>query len=164
MYYAIVKNNNVERGLFSPESIVSNDVTYPKNIFTVWSVDELIAIGIYPYSEVKDDGRFYDFGSLSYDIQATEVIGTYVSTAKNLNDIKEQMISEVKRTASQYLSTTDWLAIREYEGGDSIPDDVKTKRATVRTESNTKETEINTLTSISEIENYDTDFVSLPKS
>ena len=162
MYYAIVKNNNVERVLFSPESIVSNDVTYPKNIFTVWSVDELIAIGIYPYSEVKDDGRFYDFGSLSYDIQAKEVVGTYVSTAKNLDDIKEQMINDVKRTASQYLSTGDWLAIREYEGGDTIPTDVKTKRSAVRAESNTKEAEINTLTTITKIKNYDTDFVSLP--
>jgi hypothetical protein len=37
-------------------------------------------------------------------------------------------------TDGAYLSSTDWYAVRYAEAGTSIPDDVKTKRASFRTE------------------------------
>ena len=47
------------------------------------------------------------------------------------------------------------MAIREMEGGEAMPADVKTYRAAVRTESNDKEAEINALADMDAIKTYE---------
>ena len=39
---------------------------------------------------------------------------------------------EINETARAYLASTDWMAVREAEGGTAMPSDVKTKRAAER--------------------------------
>lgn len=39
--------------------------------------------------------------------------------------------------AKNYLASTDYLSIREYEGGEPMPIEIKTKRAEARTTINT---------------------------
>lgn len=38
----------------------------------------------------------------------------------------------INETARAYLASTDWMAVREAEGGTAMPADVKTKRAAER--------------------------------
>ena len=38
----------------------------------------------------------------------------------------------INETARAYLASTDWMAVREAEGGTAMPSDVKTKRAAER--------------------------------
>ena len=50
------------------------DIQYPRNIFVLWSKEELAAIGIKPYREVRSDSRYYSDGALT----RTEVDGEMV--------------------------------------------------------------------------------------
>ena len=45
--WALVENNQVTQVYTKPKAITIGDVSYPQNIFMLWSSDELEAIGIY---------------------------------------------------------------------------------------------------------------------
>lgn len=149
-----VSDNKVVKVIPHPTPITIGGIQYPKQIFQKWSNAELKAIDLFPYSENTVDGRFYQRGSLSYEIKSDEVIGTYAQTALDNDDIKNKMIAQVKRQASRHLENTDWMAWREGEGGTAIPDDVKTYRTAIRKESNDKETEIKALSNLDAIKLY----------
>jgi len=152
--FAQIKDGSVVQVIPRPVPLTINEIQYPKNIFQLWSNEELKAIDLLPYSENTVDNRFYIRGNLSYEVKADEVIGTYAQTAKDNDDLKNRMIEQVKRQASRHLESTDWMAIRASEGGSAIPDAVKTYRTAVRKESNDKETEIKALSNLDAIKLY----------
>ena len=45
--YALVEDNNITKLINNPKSLVIGDIRYPSKIFSVWSMSELNAIGIY---------------------------------------------------------------------------------------------------------------------
>ncbi|PSR08339.1 MAG: hypothetical protein C7M88_10190, partial [Candidatus Arcticimaribacter sp.] len=55
------------------------DVQYPRNIFVLWSKEELAAIGIKPYSETRLDSRYYNQGALTRAESDGEIVGTYAA-------------------------------------------------------------------------------------
>ena len=65
------------------------------------------------------------------------------------------MIAKVKTQVGARLSQTDWMVVRASEGGTAVPSDVTTYRTAIRTEGNTKETEINALTTIDDVIAYE---------
>ena len=65
------------------------------------------------------------------------------------------MIAKVKTQVGARLSQTDWMVVRATEGGTAVPSDVTTYRTAIRTEGNTKETEINALTTIDDVIAYE---------
>lgn len=150
MYYAIVKDGQVERVLFSPETVEINEVKHPKAIFDLWTDAELIAGGIYPYEESKSDGRFYDHGALTYDVQASKVVGTYAGIPKDLTLLQTSAIALVKRQAGDILSKTDWMVIKVQELGLTLDPAIATYRESVRARSNTIETSISSCTTLDE--------------
>jgi hypothetical protein len=150
-----VTGGQVERVISSPINITVDNVTHPKSIFTKWTKPELKIIGIYPYREDSIDQRYYNTGTVSYAIGADEVVGSYTSTDKNVAPLKEGMIIQTRSTASGLLARDDWMSIREAEGGTAMPDDIKTYRAAIRTESGTKETEINALSDLDAVKGYE---------
>ena len=152
--FAQVKDGAVVQVIPSPTPLTIGDIQYPKNIFQLWSKAELKAIDLLPYSENTVDSRFYQRGSLSYEVKADKVVGTYAQTALDNDDLKNRMIEKVKRQASRHLEATDWMAIRASEGGSAIPDAVKIYRTAVRKESNDKETEIKNLSDLDAIKLY----------
>jgi hypothetical protein len=122
-----------------PKEMVINDVRYPKQIFK--DADFLAELGITSYTpEAKADGRYY--------------IGT-TDNPKDVTQLKKDMITKVKEQVSNRLLQTDWMVIRAYEGGTAVPSDVTTYRTAIRTEGNTKETEINALTTIDDVIAYE---------
>ena len=153
--WAQVSGDSVIRIISSPIALEINSIQYPRNIFTVWSASELKDIGIYPYSETRIDGRYHNPGSLSYDVGADAVIGTYDSTDRDVAELKKGMLQQTKDIAANFLSRDDWMVIREAEGGTVMPDDIKTYRTAIRKESNDKETAINALSNLDAIKLYE---------
>ena len=153
--WAQVSNNEVVRVLAHPSNIESDGVTHPKSIFTKWSAADLKAVGIYPYSSNLIDTRYHYAGEVSYVVDTDSVTGTYATTDKDIADLKKTMISNSRSTAELILARDDWMSIREAEGGTAIDSDIKTYRATVRTESGTKETEINALADLDAVKSYE---------
>ena len=150
-----VSGGEVIRVIPSPIALEINSIQYPRNIFTVWSKSELKDIGIYPYSETIVDKRYYWSGSLTYNVGVDEVTGTYETTERDIADLKKNMIRQTKDMAASLLVRDDWMVIREAEGGTAMPDNIKTYREAVRTESNEKVTAINALSDLDAIKLYD---------
>ena len=120
-----------------PKEMVINDVRYPRQIFN--DTDFLAELGITPYTPEVFDDRYY----------------TGVDVARDVSELKPLMINKVKGQVSVLLSKTDWMVIRATEGGTAVPSDVTTYRTAIRAEGNTKETEINALTTIDDIIGYE---------
>ena len=150
-----VTGGQVERVISSPTNITVDDVTHPKSIFTKWTKPELKNIGIYPYREDSVDYRYHYSGAVTYTVGADEVVGSYTETDRDVAELKEDMISQTRSLASSILARDDWMSIRAAEGGTAIPANIKTYRAAIRTESGTKEDEINTLSDLDAIKGYE---------
>jgi len=153
--WAQVHGNEVVRTMVHPVDMEVDGVTHPKSIFTKWSADDLKNIGIYPYSENTVDGRYHYSGEFTYTVNADGVVGSYATLDRDVANLKAGMIHQSKEIASHLLAKHDWMAIREFEGGEAMPADVKTYRAAVRAESNTKEAEINALADMDAIKTYE---------
>ena len=139
----------------TPRGLTIDGIQHPRNIFTLWSKAELAAIGIKPASITSVDSRYNNTGELTWDTSGEEVVGTYATTAKNAADLKKEMKASVNSIASSVLSQSDWMSIREADGGTAMPADWKTYRAAVRTTSNTKETEIDALADLDAVKAYE---------
>ena len=150
-----VSGGNVTRVINSPTSLTVNDITHPSSIFTKWTASELRNIGIYPYSEDRIDGRYHISSNVTYTVLDDKVIGSYTIIDKDVAVLKESMITQTRQTVSDILARYDWMSIREAEGGTAMPDNVKTYRAAIRTESGTKEDEINALGDLDAIKLYE---------
>ena len=174
--YAIVKDNNITQIITNPKSIVIGDVRYPAKIFSLWSQSELNNIGIYKVvtdSTNKKDDEYYINTNEEYnyaDGQVTRSWGT--ATPKQLEDknatdengvelnpvvviegLKTQKKKIVKSQASGLLTPTDWYIVKASEVADySVPSNITTFRADVRSKSNEMETQIDACTNVEELE------------
>ena len=81
---------------------------YPRNIFVLWSKEELAAIGIKPYSEVHPDQRYYTSGALTRTETDGDMVGTYAAVAKDVDALKATMLQSVKSIAGSLQSQVDW--------------------------------------------------------
>ena len=168
--YAIVEDNNITQYINFPKSVVIGDVRYPAKIFELWTTAEKEAIGIYEIIVDKTnykDPAYYNNTNSTYtfaDGQVTESWGT--ATPKRLNDenavdedgnnildddgnqvinygLKTEKKRIVKQQASGLLAPTDWYVVKASEVADySVPSNITTFRADVRTKSNEMETAI----------------------
>jgi len=139
----------------TPRGLTIDGIQHPRNIFTHWTKAELANIGIKPASITGVDSRYNNTGELTWDTSGAEAVGTYATTAKDVADLKTEMATTVNSMAAGVLSSSDWMSIRETEGGTAMPADWKTFRAAVRTTSNTKETEIDALADLDAVKAYE---------
>ena len=75
--------------------------------------------------------------------------------SESVSELKANKISELKSRANTKLQPTDWYVIRKAEIGTDIPSDVTTARAAIKSNVETKESEINALTTKASIVVYD---------
>jgi hypothetical protein len=173
--FALVENNQFVKTVSSSKGIELNGVQYPKTIFTLWTEAERNAIGLYEInvnSENKKDEAYYINTNITYAFNGGTVTGSYgTSTAKPLTNIlfteedeipsdrvvgdikqyglKEQKISIIKQQAAGLLAPTDWHVVKAAEVAEySVPTDISTYRAAVRTASNDMETKINAVADV----------------
>jgi len=167
--WALVQDGTVTKTFNYAKGFVLNDTQYPKDIFTKWSKAEKEAIGIYEVIVDKTnykDSKYYNNTNSTIAFannQVTESWGT--ATAKRLVDenavdedgnpiledgvqvinygLKTEKKRIVKDQAAGLLAKTDWYVVKATEVADyTVPADITTYRAAVRTRSNEMETAI----------------------
>ena len=165
--WALVENNQVTQVYTRPKAITIGDVSYPQNIFMLWSSDELEAIGI--YEVVVDNSNFknpsyYINTNQSFDFANDVVTASYgTATAKNLDDTTDPDTGEVTHglkwnhdqviinQAYGLLQPNDWYVVREQEAGTAIPADWSTFRADVRSTAADMQSKIDACTTVDEL-------------
>ena len=176
--YALVINNEITKYFSYPKGFTLGDLQYSKDIFTKWSVEEKEAIGIYEVvfdDSNKKDEKWYINTNQSFAFADGVVTASYgVAIPKRLNDenavdkdgnniledgvqvinygLKTKKKKIVKQQASGLLTPTDWYVVKASEVTDySVPTNIATYRASVRTKSNEMETMINNCTTVDEL-------------
>nr|MCS5551273.1 hypothetical protein [Gammaproteobacteria bacterium] len=82
-------------------------------------------------------------------------VGTYAEIDRDVDQLKEGMVSTVKGQVASKLQETDWQVIREMDGGTAMSQDLKDYRTAIRAEGNAKEAEILALTTLDEVIAYE---------
>jgi len=176
--FALVENNQFIKIVNSNKGITIGENQYPKSIFTLWSNNEREAIGIYEVqvdNTNKKDEAYYINTDVSYSFSNGAVVGVYgTATAKPLDDVlfvegdeipddkavgdvkqyglKGIEIAKIKAQAGGLLAPTDWHVVKATEVASySVPTDIATYRANVRSKSNEMETQINACTTVDEL-------------
>jgi len=176
--YALVINNEITKYFSYPKGFTLGDLQYPKDIFTKWSKLELEAIGIYEVvfdDSNKKDEKWYINTNQTFAFADGVVTASYgAAIPKRLNDenavdedgnniledgvqvinygLKTEKKKIVKQQASGLLTPTDWYVVKASEVTDySVPTNITTFRADVRTKSNEMETMINNCTTVDEL-------------
>lgn len=149
--WALVEDNNVTQVFTKPKAITIGDNQYPSNIMSVWSAEDLEAIGIYEVVQDdtnKKDKEYYINTNQSFNFADGTVTASYgTATAKALDDVtddddnvtrglKYNHKQTINEQAGGILSATDWYSIRAYDGGTAVPSNVSTHRTAVRTKAN----------------------------
>ena len=169
--WALVENNQVTQVYTRPKAITIGDVSYPQNIFMLWSSDELEAIGI--YEVVVDDSNFknpsyYINTDQSFNFANDVVTASYgTATPKALDDttttdpitgettvtpgLKSNDITVVDQQAYGYLQPNDWYVVRNQEAGTAIPADWTTYRTDVRSTATDMVSKISAVTTVDEL-------------
>ena len=103
------------------------------------------------------DSQIHDLGEIFWDSANTQF--TYPKTNKTwsqtLAELKTQKIANLKSNANSKLSQTDWVIVRDTELGNTTDQDILDDRAAIRTSCDTKESEINDLTTKAQVIQYD---------
>ena len=90
--YAIVENKKVIQTFNNPRKLIRNDVRYSTKIYSLWSVDEKKAIGLYEVEEdntKKKDEEYYinTDQTITYKTTGDKVTASYgTATAKAIAD------------------------------------------------------------------------------
>ena len=147
---------NVETGFVvnKPRGLTIDSVQYPRNIFALWSKEELAAIGVKPYSEVRPDSRYYSDGALTRTESDGEMVGTYAAIAKDVDALKETMLQSVKSIAGSLQSQVDWYWSRAAKGGTEVPSDVAAHATAIYTVMDAKESAIAALSDLAAVIAY----------
>ena len=139
----------------TPRSITKDGIRYPREIFRSLSKVELAELGITPARVVTPDQRYHNTGAETLTLVDGETVISYATTDRDVDQLKTNMKAKVKSMASSTLTQSDWMRIREEDGGTTMPADWKTYRSDVRAMSNTKEAEIDALADLDAIKAYD---------
>ena len=176
--YALVINNSIEKIFTYPKGFVLNGNQYPADIFTKWSKAEKESIGIYEvdfdHSNKKDE-TYYINTNEQFKFENNKVISYFgTATPKRLEDenavdengepilqdgvqvinygLKTEKKRIIKQQASGLLAPTDWYVVKASEvEGYTIPANISSFRAEVRTKSNEMESMIDACTTVDEL-------------
>ena len=167
--WAYIKDNKIEEIIARPKDMVIDDTRHSRRIFTVWTWNELNAIGIYTVEAgVQGDDRFEITSNPTYTFDSSnkKVTTKYTTTDKELDDVEakdedgknildidgNKLINYGLKTlaknlakiqANNYISRFNWLVERSiYDSSKAIPDEVKTYVAAIRTDCGEIETAI----------------------
>jgi hypothetical protein len=147
--FALVKADQVIKEIRGGPYTDEAGVQHPANIFSVWSAEELKAIGIYSVIEDHDSidhKTESQSGKYTYTINENNVTKTFSKKDKDIDAIKEEKINSVNRIQNSILNNTDWYYIRKADKGTAIPTDIQNYRDAVRIASDKMVTDITAVT------------------
>lgn len=136
-----------------PESIKVGGYVYNQDLFK--DQNKLAELGIKPYRLVVPDSRYYSQGTLKISNLDNEVVGTYDAIGKDVNILKEEMLTTIKNQLSTLLSNTDWYYLRKLRTGTDVPSDIQDYSDALYAEYESKKTEISAMTKLSQIMEYE---------
>jgi len=168
--FAQVESGSITSFPKGNKGIQIGDNKYPKSIYTLWTESERNAIGIYTV-EIDETNRkdetFYINTDITYAFGSGKVTGSYgTATAKAIADVdavdedgnklkdddgnqiviyglKTKYKNQFNTQAAGLLAPTDWYVVKATEVSDySVPSNITTYRAGVRTKVNAMETAI----------------------
>jgi hypothetical protein len=137
----------------TPKEMVISGITYPRAIFR--DSDTLTSLGIKPYSETTPDSRYYWNGAFTLDESGAEVVGTYAGTARDVDTLKASMLDTINSQVASKQGAIDWYWARADKGGKAIPSEISDYATTIYSEQATKESEVNALSTLEEIMEYE---------
>tara|TARA_R100001126_G_C4880560_1_gene178857 strand:+ start:1138 stop:1731 length:594 start_codon:yes stop_codon:yes gene_type:complete len=172
--FALVEENKIVSMPKGNKGITIDGVQHPSSIFTLWTDEERLAIGIYPVridTTNKKDEAWYINTNITYAVDGNEVVGSYgTATAKAINDanatdengveldpvvvikglktIKKEMIDQ---QCAGILAPSDWRVIKAKETGGTMNSGWKTWRASVRTKCNSMQDQIDAVSNVDEL-------------
>jgi hypothetical protein len=112
-----------------------NGITYPPQWLYQTTLAEKQAIGITEVPDpVRADDRFYWDGD--------------INNPKDLKELKEYHIKQVKETAGKLLAQTDWQVLRKFERSLDIEPGVIDQRAYILAEASRLEAEIKSASTV----------------
>tara|TARA_A100001388_G_C28485645_1_gene364501 strand:+ start:161 stop:628 length:468 start_codon:yes stop_codon:yes gene_type:complete len=126
--------------------------------FSMLSDEEIKAYGFYDVVTPDYNTKSEKLSDIFWD--ADQNIFTYNVEDRDLSNItieelKESQIKDLKKSAYIELQKTDWYIWRKTEKNIDIPDTISSERDAIREKINTKESEINALTTKKDIMEYD---------
>jgi len=137
----------------TPKAMVISDVTHPPGIFRDSAM--LTSLGIKPYSETTPDSRYYWNGAFTLDESGAEVVGTYAGTPRDVATLKTSMLDTINSQVASKQGAIDWYWARADKGGKAISSEISDYATTIYSEQATKESEVNALTTLEEIMEYE---------
>jgi hypothetical protein len=161
--WALVKSNKIEEIISSPKDIIIDDVRHPRALFSVWTDAERKAIGILPIttSGTSLDSKYYIEKDEAFAIagdknSVVRTIGEKVADRKlDDEDAKDEEGNQLlhddgskvinyglktvaKNKATNYANSLcqgfNWLIQRKVTADTTIPSDVVTYMAAIRTD------------------------------
>ena len=178
--WALIEDGSITKLINNPRGMIIDDIQYSRNIFSLWSVAEKEAKGIYEVIQnnaKKKDGEYYinTNQTFTYDADAGTVTATYGdATAKahadtlftaddednglgtegevKVKGLKTKKIRTIKQQAASELATTDWYIVRKADANTAIPSAITNHRAAVRTKCASMETAITNASNTAAIE------------
>jgi len=165
--FVLIENNSITKTVPSNRGITIGENQYPRSIYNLWSAAEREAIGIYEVvfdNTNRKDQEYYNNTNQSFnfaDGKATASFGS--ATARSLTDVtnedstvtpglKTKHKEKIKQQASNLLTPTDWYVIKATEVESySVPAEMTTYRANVRTKSNDMEVLIDACGTVDEL-------------
>ena len=166
--WAIVESGSITKMYTRPRAFKIGSNQYPANTMALWSESELQSIGVYPVtidSTNLKNKEYYINTDITYAVDGLTVGGTYgaataiaiadtLYTAQDETDglgtegevatrgLKYNHKQIINSQAAGLLQDTDWMVIREAEGGTAVPSATTTWRAAVRTKANAMQVQI----------------------
>ena len=178
--WALIEDGSITKLINNPRGMIIDDIKYSRNIFSLWSVAEKEAKGIYEVvfnNTKKKDEEYYTNTNqtFTYDADAGTVTATYGdATAKahadtlytaddednglgtegevKVEGLKTKKIRNIKVQAASELARTDWYIVRKADADTAIPSAITNHRAAVRTKCASMETAITNASNTAAIE------------
>ena len=147
--------DTIEEIIVNMKGMTVDGVNHPKTLFTLWSDEERLAIGVVPVTTSGShlDTTYYIEKDPTYTIASdkSSVIRTIgvKDVDKDLEDVNEvdengiqniirglkyNAIQNIKAQQSEYLTKTDWYIIRKADNGTAIPSNIQTWRDAIRSD------------------------------
>ena len=156
--WAKVVDGSVEELIAHPKNIVDeNGIQHPRSIFSIWTKEEKIAIGIYDVIMAPTyDAKYYISHNPTYAVDGDNVVQSIEKAGdhrlededavdedgNNILDsdgnqvinrgLKSNEIDTIKSQQASMLAQTDWAIIRKSDNGTEIPVNIQTYRDAVR--------------------------------
>ena len=126
--------------------------------FSMLSDEEIKAYGFYDVVTPDYNSKSQELSDIFWD--AGNEVFTYTVNEKEwsqtLDELKQLKITSLKVNIQNKLNETDWYVTRKSERDIDIPSDITTERNNLFSKCETKETEINNLTTKKAVIEYDT--------